>query len=70
MKYNIGYTPFFERQLKRLVKKHRSIKKDLSLQIGNLEADPLSGTPIGNNCFKIRLSIRSKERVNQEGVEL
>jgi mRNA-degrading endonuclease RelE of RelBE toxin-antitoxin system len=60
MKYEIVYTDFFERELKRLAKKYKSLKSDLSKLFDELEIDPTKGTSIGNNCYKIRLAISSK----------
>jgi len=37
MSFNVLYTDNFERELKRLAKKHKSLKKDLSELIAELE---------------------------------
>jgi mRNA-degrading endonuclease RelE of RelBE toxin-antitoxin system len=37
MSYNVLATSFFERELKALAKKHRSLKKDLESLIAKLE---------------------------------
>ena len=60
MSYNVLATTFFERELKALAKKHRSLKKDLAGLIEQLEQQPTAGTDLGNNCYKIRLAIASK----------
>lgn len=41
MSYNVLATSFFERELKDLAKKHRSLKKDLNVLITKLEDNPL-----------------------------
>lgn len=50
----------FERQLKRLVAKYPSLKKEITELVELLEQDPNQGTRIGQGCWKIRLSISSK----------
>jgi mRNA-degrading endonuclease RelE of RelBE toxin-antitoxin system len=59
MSYNVLATSFFERELKTLAKKHRSLKKDLEALITKLEENPTTGTELGNHCYKIRLAITS-----------
>ena len=67
MSYSILFTPFFEREFKKLLKKHVSLKKDFETVINNLNANPRSGEPIGNNCYKIRMSIESKNKGKSGG---
>lgn len=60
MSYNVELTALFEKQLKRLVKKIPSLKKEFTQLIILLKENPKQGTSIGNNCYKIRLAIASK----------
>ena len=60
MSYNVLPIPPFDRQLKRLSKKYPSLKEEYLRLIEGLEQDPEQGTKLGNNCYKIRLSIASK----------
>ena len=60
MSYKIVLTDEFEREIKRLSKKHTSLRTDFSEFINSLCENPQQGTPIGNECFKVRLLIRSK----------
>ena len=60
MNFNIIPTPPFEKELKQLAKKYPSIKKDLTALVGRLLQEPKTGTPLGNNCYKIRMGITSK----------
>ena len=60
MSYKIVFTDEFEREIKRLSKKHTSLRNDFSEFIYSLSENPQQGTPIGNKCFKVRLLIRSK----------
>jgi mRNA-degrading endonuclease RelE of RelBE toxin-antitoxin system len=62
MSYSIIPLPFFDKQLKRLVKKYPSLKKEYMELVRTLADLPMTGTPIGNNCYKIRLAIASKGR--------
>jgi hypothetical protein len=50
----------FKREYKRLVRKFPSLKDELEKLIDDLDNNPELGTPIGMNCYKIRLPIASK----------
>lgn len=60
MSFSVKTISVFERQAKRLIKKFPSLKKELVELIFELKSDPKKGTPIGHNCYKIRLAIASK----------
>lgn len=60
MSYRIIITPNFERDLKPLLKKYRSLKSDLADLLESLENEAVQGVSLGKNCYKIRLAIRSK----------
>src|SRR5258708_38969896 len=70
MNYNVEATDFFKRQLKRLVKKFPSLKSEFRDIIHVLEENPEQGTPIGKNCYKIRLSITSKGKGKSGGARV
>jgi len=70
MNYEIIVTAFFERELKALAKKHRSIKKDLQSLLVTLENNPTTGVEIGNHCYKIRLAISSKSKGKSGGARV
>ena len=70
MKYNVLSIPPFDRQLKRLAKKFPSLKAEYAALIEELEENPEKGTPLGNNCFKIRLKIASKGRGKSGGARV
>jgi len=57
----------FERDLKRLLKKYPSLKADIAELGRALMEDPFVGTPLGNNCYKVRLAIRSKGKGRSGG---
>jgi len=67
MSFNVIATEPFERKLRKLAKKHRSIKDDLFSLISSLEQDPIQGIPLGKECYKIRLAIRSKGKGKSGG---
>ena len=50
----------FKRRYKQLAKKHRSLEQDLLGLIASLEEEPVQGTALGKDCYKIRLAIRAK----------
>ena len=70
MKYNVLSIPPFDRQFKRLVKKFPSLKTELSTLVEELEDNPIKGTFLGNNCFKIRLAVASKHRGKSGGARV
>ena len=69
MSYNVLPIPPFDRQLKRLSKKYPSLKAEYLQLIESLEQNPEQGTNLGNNCYKIRLSIASKGKGKSGGEE-
>lgn len=70
MSYSIVTIAPFDKQLKRLVKKYPSLKSEVA-QLGTLLSSvPDSGTPLGNNCYKIRLSIASKGKGKSGGARV
>ena len=67
MNFNIRTIPEFEKNFKKLLKKYPSLKVDLGKLITALEKDPLQGTPLGNNFYKIRIIITSKGKGKSGG---
>jgi len=67
MSFNIIVTSQFERKLKRLSKKYKSLPNDLAPIIDKLEQNPVLGKPIGKNCYKIRIAISSKSKGKSGG---
>jgi hypothetical protein len=70
MSYSIIATELFERKLKRLAKKHISLKADLLEVLEKLEENPTLGTPIGKDCYKIRIAITSKGKGKSGGARM
>ncbi len=57
--YSVKTIPKFEIELKRLSKKFPSLKYEYFELVEALKNHPDKGTPLGNNCYKIRFSISS-----------
>lgn len=70
MSYNIVVVPTFKKELKRLAKKYHSLKTDLAILFESLEKNPEQGTFLGKNCYKIRLSISSKNKGKSGGARI
>jgi mRNA-degrading endonuclease RelE of RelBE toxin-antitoxin system len=70
MSFNIIATPRFRRELKRLVKKYSSLKNEFAYLIDNLGDNPKLGTPIGHDCYKVRLAIASKGKGKSGGARV
>lgn len=70
MNYNVYTIAYFDKQLKRLVKKYPSLKQELAELIGTLTNHPDTGTSLGNDCYKIRLAIASKGKGKSGGARV
>lgn len=70
MNFDIVVTEPFERKLKRLAKKHHSIIDDLLAIEQELLQNPIMGTPLGKDCYKIRVAITSKGKGKSSGARL
>lgn len=60
-------TQSFKKEVKRLSKKYPSLSADLRRLMADLEANPQLGEPLGQDCYKIRLRIMSKNRGKSGG---
>lgn len=70
MNFRVETLPNFEREAKRLGKKHKSLKSDLAQLITSLELNPQQGTPIGAGFYKVRLAIKSKGKGKSGGARV
>jgi mRNA-degrading endonuclease RelE of RelBE toxin-antitoxin system len=70
MSYSLIAVPTFRKELKRLAKKYSSLKTDLATLFESLEENPIQGTSLGNNCYKIRFAISSKSKGKSGGARL
>lgn len=60
MSYKIIPVDKFKKEAKRLIKKYPSLKTELLQLADTLSKTPNIGTSLGNNAYKIRVSIKSK----------
>jgi mRNA-degrading endonuclease RelE of RelBE toxin-antitoxin system len=67
MSYRIIPVDKFKKEAKRLAKKYPSLKAELLALEQLLISNPEAGTPLGNNTFKIRISISSKGKGKSGG---
>jgi len=70
MSFNIITLRSFDKELKKLAKKYQSLKQDYADLLDEIELNPQLGTPIGGNCYKIRLSIASKNKGKSGGARV
>ncbi len=70
MSFNIVTTPPFEKELKSLLKKYPSVKKDIIDLVAKLLKEPKMGIAIGNDCYKIRMAITSKGKGKSGGARV
>lgn len=70
MNYKVETIFVFDKQAKRLSKKYPSLKNDLSDLIDSLTTDPQQGKPLGNNFYKIRIAISSKNKGKSGGARI
>ena len=70
MNYKVLPIPPFDRQLKRLSKKYPSLKEEFLRLVESLEQNPEQGIKLGNNCFKVRISIASKSKGKSGGARV
>lgn len=70
MSYNIITIPSFDRELKFLAKKHRSILTDFKNLLDILELNPTTGDEVLKDCYKIRMAITSKGKGKSGGARI
>lgn len=70
MSYEVLSISPFDKQLKRLVKKYPSLKKEFEAFIQSLATSPEQGVRLGYNCYKIRLAIASKGKGKSGGARV
>ena len=70
MSYKIELTDNFKKEAKKLIKKYASLRIELAELGKELAENPTMGTPLGNDVYKIRLAIASKNRGKSGGARL
>ena len=66
----IETTVWFDKQVKLLAKKYKSMLIDYSNMLESLEENPTQGIPLGRNAFKIDWAITSKGRGKRGGAQV
>lgn len=70
MSYKIELSANFKKEAKKLTKKFPSLKQELTTLFTELETNPTMGTPLGNDIYKIRLAIASKNKGKSGGARV
>ena len=70
MSYNIETTPHFEKELKDLAKRYKSMKQDFGKFKESLKEDPFQGVDLGCGLRKIRMAIDSKRKGKAGGARV
>ncbi len=70
MPYNVLPTPKFKKEAKRIIKKYPSLKSELYDFEKSLAENPIQGTSLENNTFKIRLVSKSKGKGKRSGARI
>jgi mRNA-degrading endonuclease RelE of RelBE toxin-antitoxin system len=70
MSYKIAAIDSFRKEAKRLIKKFPSLKTEIEELGRSLGENPIQGTPIGKDCYKIRLAIASKGKGKSGGARV
>jgi len=70
MNFSIYTTQPFDKKLKLLAKKFPSLKIEFAQLIALITSKPETGIPLGSNCFKIRMSIKSKGKGKSGGARV
>src|ERR1035437_1620564 len=67
MPFKVEATPAFLSEAKKLSKKYPSLKNDIADLAESLADNPMQGTSLGKNVFKIRMAIASKGKGKSGG---
>jgi hypothetical protein len=70
MSYKIETISIFDKQAKRLAKKYKSLKTDLAELAESLSEHPEQGVALGNNFFKVRMAVKSKNKGKSGGARV
>lgn len=70
MNFEVLPTPNFERAVKLLAKRHRSLKQDLLKFAKSLQDNPFQGVELSPGIRKIRMAITSKGRGKSGGARV
>jgi mRNA-degrading endonuclease RelE of RelBE toxin-antitoxin system len=60
----------FDKEVKRLSKKHKSVLEDLGVLTESLIDNPTQGQSLGKGCYKVRMTISSKNQGKSGGARV
>ncbi len=68
----MNFIPYidFQKETKRLQKKYASLPDDLERLMAELEENPTMGVSLGNDCYKVRMAIKSKNKGKSGGARV
>ena|SRR5690606_761299 len=70
MSYSVVLTDRFTKEVKKLIKKYKSLKAELAKLDEELAENPTLGIPLGNDVYKIRIAISSKGKGKSGGARI
>ena len=70
MSYKIELTDNFKKEAKKLIKKYTSLRTEIAELGKELAENPTTGTHLGNDVYKIRLAIASKNKGKSAGARV
>lgn len=70
MNYSIDTLPSFDKKVKKLAKKYKSLKSDLRELVKELMQNPTAGADLGNGVRKVRMAISDKGKGKSHGARV
>ena len=70
MNCNIIAYPLFEKELKRLAKRYKSLKKDYAALLDELTENPMAGVCLSKGLRKVRMKIAAKGKGKSGGARV
>ena len=70
MNFEVKTLPRFDKEIKRLAKKYPSFKTDFAQLLVEIRENPFSGISLGNQSYKIRMAIASKNKGKSGGARV
>jgi mRNA-degrading endonuclease RelE of RelBE toxin-antitoxin system len=63
-------TDYFRREAKPLIKKYRSLAREIAELFESLKVEPIQGDSLPLSCYKVRLGIESKGKGKRGGARV
>ena len=70
MNYSLKTYPIFDREAKRLAKRYKSLKQDITELARELLKAPETGVDLGHGIHKVRMAIKSKRKGKSRGARV